>query len=214
MARNVVLIVLFIVLYGGLMLMGSAKPEETIDRNGFGEFSDNKYYCESCNFEMEFSPKWISMDGISVEKMYSDEELLNQYGNAGDFDIIAGLVAPEFDLNCIRFKNITLDKNCFTTTYLERELDYYKQNISLVGGTLSGSGCKVIQAQGNGADMGIYYCDYSVDGQFYSIIASFVNCGKDYIYFSGVYENKEGLNMILDFLSTGVTFNSSSAINV
>lgn len=214
MVRNIVLIILFIVLYGGMFVLSSQKAEETTDRNGFGEFYDNKYSCEACNFEMEFKPDWITMDGVSIENLYTEEELLDEYGNPGEYDLIAGFVSPRLEMGCIRFKNCNLDKSYFTTTFLERELDYYKRSVSLVGGTLSGSGCKVIQAQGNGADMAIYYCDYTDEGQFYSAISCFVNCGNDYICFSGHYADKDGLNEILDFLATGVTFNSSSAINV
>ena len=213
MVRNIVLIILFIVLYGGMFMLSSQKAEETTDRNGFGEFYDNKYSCEACNFEMEFKPDWITMDGVTIEKMYTSEELLD-YGNPGEYDFIAGIASPKFELLCVRYKNCNLDKSCFTISYLYHELDYYKENVALAGGTLSGSGCNVIQAQGNGADMAYYYCDYTLDDQFYSIVNCYVNCGKDYICFTGYYENRDGLDEIIEFLNTGLTFNSSSAVNV
>lgn len=214
MARNIIFIILFIVLYGGLFLLGSVKTEEMTDRNGFGEFTESGYSCDAYSFEMEFEPDWIPMDGVAIEKCYTESELQEYFGEPGSYDLVAGFTSPELYVECVRYKNVGLGSEYFTSSYLERELDYYKQNISLVGGNLSGSGSYVLHAQGNGADMGVYYYDYTLDGEFYSEINCFVNCGKDTIWFYGYYKNQEGLSKMLNFLNTGFVMNSASTTTV
>lgn len=214
MARNIILVILFIVLYGGLILLGFSKAEDTVDRNGYGEFSDNGYYCESCDFEMEFKPEWIAMDGVAIESQYTRDELYDYFGEPGSYDLIAGFTSPKLYLECIRYKNFNMEKSCFTTTYLDRELDYCKENISLIGGTLRGNGTRMLNAQGNGAEIGAYYYDYTLDGEFYSELNCFVNCGRDTIWLCGYYSDQDGLDELLEFVETGIVFKSESTQNL
>ncbi len=214
MIRNIVLLTLFTVFYAGFFLFFTSSPEKTTDRNGFGEFTETGYICDTCAFEMEFEPDWIPLDGAAIAKSYTASELRDYFGEEGSYDLITGFSSPELYMECVRYNNVNMNSSSFTKTYLERELDYCKQNVSLIGGTLTGCGSYVIQAQGNGQNMGVYYCDYILDDQFMSELNCYVNCGKDTLWIYGYYLNKDGLNTMLDFLRTGFTFNYNVATSL
>lgn len=214
MARNIIFITLFIVLYGGLFLLLSKDGDEVVDRGGFGEFSENHYSCEACNFEMELKPGWIPLDGAAIANRYTQNELYDYFGETGTYDIITGFTSPGLYVECIRYKNITLGNEYFTNSYLYSELEYCKENIRLADGILGSSGSYLFQAQGNGQDMGIYHYDYTLDGVFYSELNCFLNCGNDVLWFYCYYEDKESLGELLTFLNSQITFNSSSAQTV
>lgn len=211
MVRNIVILALFVALYGGIALFCSAKSEKATDRNGFGQFTESGYVCDACSFEMEFEPEWIPLDGVAIKNNYTASELRDFFGEEGSYDFVTGFSSPELYVECVRYNNVNMNSSSFTKTYLERELDYCKQNVSLVGGQLSGCGSYVIQAQGNGQNMGVYYYDYTLNGEFLSELNCYVNCGKDTIWLYGYYTNKDGLNTMLDFLRTGFTFNYNIA---
>ncbi len=210
MARNILFITLFIALYGTLFLLGTSGGDEITDRNGFGEFSENHYSCEACGFEMDFKSDWIPLDGKAIANSYSDRELTEYFGEPGSYDIITGFSSPALYMECVRYNNISLGSEYFTSTYLQQELDYCKENISLAGGTLSGCGSYVMQAQGNGSNMAVYYYDYYIGDEFYSELNCFVNCGKDTIWLYGYYLDKEGLSEMMDFLNSNIRFTSPS----
>lgn len=214
MARNIIFIILFIVLYGGLFLLGSKTSETTVDRNGFGEFSENHYSCDACSFEMELKPEWIPLDGVAIEKAYTESELYDYFGEPGSYDIIAGFTTPEIYMECIRYKNFDMGDEFYTSSAIAYELEICKENISLSGGTLGSSGSSIQQAAGNGENMAVYYYDYTVGDEYYSEFNCFVTCGNDTLWFYGNYNNREGLNELKEFVSSGLTFYSSAEITV
>ena len=214
MARNIIFIVLFILLYGGLFLFGTKSTGAPEDRNDYGEFTESGYRCDICDLEMEFDPTWIPMDGISVEQSYTDSELYDYFGDPGSYDLIVGFTHPDIYMECVRFNDWTMEKESFTNSYLSYELDYYREYVANMGGVMNDSGCKVLQANGNGADMGVYYYDYTMGGEFYSEFNCFFNSGKDTIWIYGYYNNEDGLDAIMDFVQNKLTVNSDASENV
>lgn len=210
MARNIVFIILFVVLYGGLFFLGTTGGDEITDRSGYGEFSENHYSCEACNFEMEFDSNWIPLDSTAIKNSYSEYELNDYFGEDGTYDILVGFNSPNLYMECVRYKNINMPKDSFTNSYLSYELDRCKENISLAGGVLGSYGSNVHQAVGNGENMGVYYYDYKLDNELYSEFNCYLNCGKDTLWFYGYYNNKEGLDDMKTFIAQKLTFNSSS----
>ena len=211
MARNIIFIILFVVLYGGLLLFGTKKTEAPEDRNYYGEFTENGYDCDACSFEMEFDPAWIPMDGVSVEQSYTTAELRDYFGEPSEYDLIVGFTHPDIYMECVRYNKWTMDKESFTNSYLAYELDYYREYVVNMGGTVNNSGCKVLQAKGNGADMGVYYYDYTLGGEFYSEFNCFFNSGDDTVWIYGYYNNDDGLEAITDFVQNKLTVNSDAS---
>ena len=214
MARNIIFIVLFVVLYGGLILFGCKGNTEIIDRGGYGEFTETGYSCEACSFDMEFDPSWIAMDGTSVANDYTDSELYEYFGDPDSYDFILGFIHPDIYMECVRFNDYTMDKKTFTNSYLTSELDYYKDNVANIGGVMNSSGYKVLQANGNGTDMGVYYYDYTMGGEFYSEFNCFFNSGKDTIWIYGYYENTDCLQAMFDLVENKLTVNSDASTTV
>ncbi len=210
MARNIILIILFVALYGGMFLLATSGGDEIVDRCGFGEFSENHYSCEACSFEMELKPSWIPLDGVAIKNAYSEYELNDYFGEPGSYDVIAGFTSPNLYVECIRYNDYSMTSETFSNSFLSYELDRCKENISLAGGTLGSYGSNVQQANGNGENMGVYYYDYTLDGEFYSEFNCYLNCGKDTLWFYGYYNNSEGLGEMQEFISKRLTFNSSS----
>ncbi len=210
MARNILFIVLFVVLYGGLVLLFTKDGEEMIDRGGFGEFSENHYSCEACNFEMELEPDWIPLDGAAIAHSYTQNELYSYFGETGTYDIIMGIASPGLYVECVRYNDISIGKEYFTSSYLNEEIEYCKEYVRQAGGIMGSSGSYIFQAQGNGENMGIYNYDYTLDGEFVSELNCFINCGDDVLWFYGYYESREDLGKMLTLLNSKLTFNSSS----
>lgn len=214
MVKNIVLIVLFIALYGGLTFLFMQGKNETIDRQGFGEFSENRYTCDKCSFEIELEPDWIPLDGIAIEKTYTETELHEYFGKPDSYDIIAGFTSPDLYLECVRYINRNTSSENFSNYYLQSQLDYCRENVALQGGTLGGCGFLVTQAKGNGQDMGIFYYDYTLDDEFHSEFNCFLNNGKDTIWFYGTYKSAEARNKMLELFESKITFNSSTSQSV
>lgn len=210
MARNILFIILFIVLYGGLFLLCTQDGEEMIDRGGFGEFSENHYSCEACNFEMELDPDWIPLDGGAIAHSYTQNELYDYFGETGTYDLITGFSAPGIYLECVRYNDVNMDSGSFTNSYLNEQLEYCKENIRQAGGTMGSSGSYIFQAKGNGQNMGVYNYDYTLNGEFASELNCFMNCGDDVLWFYGYYDNRDSMGKILDFLNSKITFGSSA----
>lgn len=210
MARNILFIILFIVLYGGLFLFCTKNGEEMIDRGGFGEFSENHYSCEACNFEMELESDWIPLDGTAIRHGYTKEELYDYFGEPGTYDIITGFYAPGFYVECVRYNDVNMDNGSFTSTFLDDQIEYCKEGVRQAGGIMGSSGSYIFQAQGNGQNMGIYNYDYTLDDEFFSELNCFMNCGDDVLWFYGYYENRECMGKILTFLNSKISFSSSA----
>lgn len=209
MAKNIILILLFILLYGGIFLFGT-KEEPITDRTGFGEFSENHYHCDACNFDIELKPEWLALDGTAIKGSYSDYELNDYFGPEESYDIITGFAHPHVYVECVRYNNYNMPSDAFTESYLYGELEFYKSNIESINGILGRHGVSVQQAKGNGEKMGIYYYDYTVDGEFVSEFNCFLNCGDDTLWFYGYYTNEEGFREMKELISERITFNSSS----
>ena len=210
MARNILFIILFIVLYGGLALLCTKDGEEMIDRGGYGEFSENHYSCEACSFEMELEPDWIPLDGVAIQNSYTKEELYDYFGEPGTYDIITGFYAPGLYVECVRYNDVNLDSGHFTSTYLNDQIEFYKENVRQSGGIMGSSGSYIFQAQGNGENMGIYNYDYTLNGEFGSELNCFMNCGDDVLWFFGYYEDQKSMGKMLTFLNSKITFGSSA----
>ena len=210
MARNILFIILFIVLYGGLTLLCTKDGEEMIDRGGYGEFSENYYSCEACSFEMELESDWIPLDSVAIEHSYTKEELSDYFGKPGTYDIINGFYAPGLYVECVRYNDINMDNSSFTAAFLNDQILYCTENVVNEGAIMGSTGSYIFQAQGNGENMGIYYYDYTLKGEFASELNCFVNCGDDLLWFYGYYEDRESMGKMLTFLNSKITFGSSA----
>ena len=118
MARNIIFIILFVVLYGGLVLLGTQKKDDTlVDRKGYGTLTDEEYDCERFSIKMKFEPEWIVFDGASADEVIelasasaSLESLKSSLGfETAEF--VLGVATPEAVMSCVCIENNNFRKN-------------------------------------------------------------------------------------------------------
>ncbi|MBQ8410475.1 MAG: hypothetical protein IJX15_01930 [Ruminiclostridium sp.] len=214
MARNIIFIILFVVLYGGLVLLGTQKKDDTlVDRKGYGTLTDEAYDCERFSIKMKFEPEWIVFDGVSADEiveMASNGAFLTSASSFGfeNAEFILGIATPEAVMSCVCIENSNFQKSTITESGLRSTVEYIKKSVEANGGIFGNSNCKSISAQGNGNKMIIFYFDYELFGERTSAFVCYTNSGKDGIMISGAYENIEGLDMLSDFVENNVTIYS------
>lgn len=215
MARNIIFIILFVVLYGGLVLLGTQKKDDTlVDRKGYGTLTDEAYDCERFSIKMKFEPEWIVFDGASADEVVelasasaSLESLKSSLGfETAEF--VLGVATPEAVMSCVCIENNNFSKNTLTESGLRSTIEFMKKTVEANGGIIGSANCKSISAQGNGNKMLIFYFDYEISGERTSAFVCYTNSGKDGIMISGTYENVDGLNMLSDFIEDKVTIYS------
>lgn len=214
MARNIIFIILFVVLYGGLVLLGTQKKEDTLtDRKGYGTLTDEAYDCERFSVKMEFEPEWLVFDGVSADQAVDialNGASLSDFASAGfeNMDFVVGVATPEAVMSCVCIENSNFKKDTLTESGLRSTMEFIKKTVETQGGVFGSSNCRSFNAQGNGNKMLMYYFDYEIEGQRTSAFACYTNSGSDAIMISGTYETIDGLNMLTDFVENSVTIYS------
>ena len=202
MARNIVFIILFIVLYGGIFILGNYKTGGTLtDRNGFGELTESHYDCDKYSIEMDFEDKWLITDGMTVRESYTDKELNEYYGLPDEFDILVRISSFNMEAECICYKDYNYESEMFTDTYLRTflsSLDGYAEN------------CKYIlsSAKGNGEKIATYY--YEPLDEDVGYFNAYANVGENSIWVSAYYYDNDGLDELIDFVRNKLYLNSSA----
>lgn len=218
MIRNIIFIVLFVVLYGGLYLFASNNGGNLTDRNGYGEMTDTYYDCERFSVKMEFEPDWIVFDGVSMDESIANSsaqaEIEQLYGVLGDYTFIGGFATPEAEIYSLALIDYNLTAQELSETAIRTELDYMKKTIEGQGGKIGLTGCRTLSAKGNGNPMLMYYYDYTLGEDYYTSFTCYVNSGDDAILFQGTYDNLEGYKRLTDFVENKLTIYSDSSIIV
>lgn len=212
MARNIIFVILFVVLYGGLVLLGTQKNDDTLtDRKGYGTLTDEAYDCERFSMKMEFEPEWIVFDGVSVDAMANaslDRKSPSDSSISKSMDFIVGVATPEAILNCACIENNNLKKDAINESNFRSTIEFIRKNIEDKGGVFGSYDCRSISAQGSGNKIIIFYYDYEISGDRTSLFNCYTNSGEDPIMLFGTYENVDGLNMLTDFVENRLTIYS------
>lgn len=206
MARNVVFIILFVVLYGGIFLLGNYKVGGKLtDRNGFGELTESHYDCDRYSIEMDFKDEWIIVDGLSLKENYTESELIEYYGLPDEFKFLVGITSFNMNAECICYTDYKYDKSAFTDTYLREylaSLDGYAENSQYF----------LLNAKGSGEKLAVYY--YELKGEDGGYFNAYTNAGKNAIYLCGYYNNTSGRDELMDFVKNSLYVNSDASESV
>ncbi len=214
MAKNIIFIILFIVLYGGLFLFVTNKNDSAlVDRNGYGTLTDEYYDCERFSVKMEFEPEWLVFDGITIDGMPEFENFISEAerylaGSTDNVDFLCGFATPDSNMVCLAIKGSIFSKSVLNETTLRSAVDNMRKTMDGYGGFVGSASCRTIKAKGNGNNILIYYYDYEINGERVSIFSSFTNSGGDAIMIAGSYNNIDGLNTLTDFVENKFTIYS------
>lgn len=219
MARNIIFIILFVLIYGGLFLFFSSKSDEPLtDRNNYGTFDDRTYNCDRFSMKMEFSDDWLVYDGVTMKdiilSLNSEADIYDTYGASLDeLAFIVGAFSPDATVQTIAYTDYNY-KEQLTESYIDQVLDSNKDYVEMMGGTVNSASCHSLLSNGTGSKMIMYYIDYEIDGVYGSYFECYTNSGKDAVFFQGTYENASGLTMLMDFVKENVTYygNTSAAV--
>lgn len=211
MIRNIIFIILFLLICGGVYLFINNDTSTLTDRNQYGTFNGDCYECERFSFSLDFKPEWLVFDGVSVEKAAlknsSEAKLEEAYGDSLDnIKFIVGAAAPNAKINCRSRLNHNYTAADFSETGMRSGLDYMTQTIENMGGVIGGKGCQVL----NGGQMLMYYYDYTLNDDYVSSFICYTNSGSDSIIFEGQYNNFEGLKLLTDLMENGFNLHSDS----
>ncbi len=219
MIKNIIFIILFILLYGGLYLLISRDSTTLTDRNGYGEFTNSTYDCERFSMKMEYDESWVIFDGKSVEEsLYSTlshKEIETMYGSAIDkIRFIGGASTPDFTMVCLAATDTARPDSEYNADAMKKTLEYMKTAINGQGGKVGDIICYTATAKGSGKPMMIYGYDYEVGGEKYSHFFSFTSSGKDTVLLSGTYNSEKGLDSLTDFVENKMYFYSETPAEV
>ncbi len=219
MARNIIFVTLFLLLYGGLFLLGNHKEADLTDRNGYGVFDGTKYESERFSIKLDFDDDWLVFDGVSIENTFLSQmtsaEIEESYGAPmSDIAFIVGGAIPDATVYCVSLLDITLTDSDLNETTMRSTIDHMKKAIEGQGGTVGSASCRRISAKGNGAPMLLYYYDYEIAGTSESVFACLTNSGGNAIMLGGVYNSYNGLKALTELAENGlwVTAQAETAV--
>jgi len=203
MARNIVFITLFIVLYGGLFLLGNYKMGgELTDRNGFGELTETHYDCDKYSIEMDFKDEWIIVDGLTLKESYTESELIEYYGMPDEFKLLVGINSFNMKAECICYTDYNYDRTFFTDTYL-------REYLASLDGYADNSKYYIMNTRGSGEKLAVYF--YDIKGEDGGYFSAYTNAGKNSLFIIGYYDNNSGLSELMDFVQNGLYVNSETS---
>ncbi len=225
MARNILFIILFVLVYGFILLTGLRKPGQTpTDRTECGEFTATdeggcRYVSELYGIDASFGPDWIVYDGIQSEKIlrknFSEAEIEDMYGCAmSDLAFAGGFVTPDASLDISIMKNDALPAESFASSYLDSIITYSRESVISGGGDWGGGSAYVVPAKGSGDKVLLYYYDYEYDGEFNSTFCAMMNVNGNIISLDGYYSSGKGQKLLVDFVKNrfGITTAGNIAV--